>query len=100
MYAYQGCFADRRLSPLRRSAFRLQSPFLLIALALIALKTREPPSFALSKTSVRDRIKSIDYLGSIFLVGFSGCLVLSTSMKETQGLAWGDAKVWGLLVAR
>lgn len=44
-----------------------------------------------------DKLRRIDFLGSITLVGAVGCLLLGFSLKSTEEMAWSDPFVVGLL---
>lgn len=84
----------------RRVAFLVQSPFLLFALYLLHLKIREPESFLVSSklTSTREKMRRIDYLGSLTLVLAIGSLLVGMSLKTSSGASFSDVKVWGLLL--
>ncbi|KAL7415709.1 MFS general substrate transporter [Mrakia frigida] len=82
-----------------RVAFLMQSPLLIGSLFILWLKIREPASFTSETFSHRQKLARIDYLGSLTLVGSIGCLLLGMSLKTTQNAAWGELRVWGLLVA-
>lgn len=107
-----------------RIAFLCQSPLLLFGVFIIFIKCQEPKSFLDSPTSGWEKVKRIDYLGSITLVGGIGTLLLasvsisdshvskgradssascrncSMSLKTTSRLAWSDPTIYGLLIAR
>jgi hypothetical protein len=44
------------------------------------------------------RLRRIDWLGSLTLVAFVAPLLAGFSLKATDDLTWGDARVWGPLV--
>jgi Fungal trichothecene efflux pump (TRI12) len=46
-----------------------------------------------------DRLRRIDILGSITLVGMVGCLLLGISLKTTEELPWLHPLIYGLLIA-
>ena len=46
-----------------------------------------------------DKIRRIDFLGSVTLVGTVGCLLLGFSLKTTEELPWSNPLIWGLFVA-
>lgn len=49
--------------------------------------------------SAYDKLRRIDFLGSITLVGTVGCLLLGLSLKSTEELDWSHPLIWGLLVS-
>jgi CHASE2 domain-containing sensor protein len=49
--------------------------------------------------SLSDRLRRIDLLGSITLVGMVGCLLLGFSVKTTERLPWTHPLIYGLLIA-
>ena len=49
--------------------------------------------------STSDKIRRVDWFGSITLVGTVGCLLLGFSLKSTEELPWTHPIVWGLFVA-
>lgn len=48
---------------------------------------------------VIDKLRRIDFLGSLTLVGTIGCLLLGFSLKTTEELPWSHQLVWGLFIA-
>jgi hypothetical protein len=48
---------------------------------------------------VYDKLRRIDYLGSLTLVGAVGCLLLAFSLKTTEEMEWSHTLIWSLLVA-
>jgi hypothetical protein len=72
---------------------------LIFSFILVALKVniKLPPE--VENSSFRDRVRRIDFLGSLTLVGTVGCLLLGFSLKSTEELAWSNPIVWGLFVA-
>jgi predicted MFS family arabinose efflux permease len=85
-----------------RTAFLMQSPILATSLVLLYLKIREPRSFLQGdkQLSNREKLRRIDYLGSLTLVCAIGCLLLGMSLKTSKGASFSDVKVWGLLIGR
>lgn len=49
--------------------------------------------------STYDKIRRIDFVGSLTLVGTVGCLLLGFSLKSTEELPWSHPLIWGLFVA-
>lgn len=79
----------------------MQSPFLITSLVLLYLKIAEPKSFLeADKLSLHEKLRKIDYLGSLTLVSAIGCLLLGMSLKTSGGVSFSDDRVWGLLVGR
>lgn len=49
--------------------------------------------------SLPDKLRRIDFLGSITLVGTVGCLLLGFSLKSTEEMDWDHPFIVGLFVA-
>lgn len=48
---------------------------------------------------IADRLRRIDFLGSLTLVGTVGSLLLGFSLKSTEEMAWSHPLIWGLFIA-
>jgi len=100
----------------RRSAFLLQvsigddikiakinavikTPVLTFSFILVALKVNVKLPYELQHESTSDKLRRIDFLGSLTLVGTVGCLLLGFSLKSTEEMSWSHPLIWGLLAA-
>jgi len=82
-----------------RSAFLLQTPVLTFSFILVALKVNVKLPYELQHESTSDKLRRIDFLGSLTLVGTVGCLLLGFSLKSTEEMSWSHPLIWGLLAA-
>ncbi|KZP24647.1 vacuolar amino acid permease [Athelia psychrophila] len=82
-----------------RAAFLLQTPILIFSFILVAVKVNIRLPAEIEDQPISDRLKRIDFLGSLTLVGTVGCLLLGFSLKSTEELAWSHPVIWGLFVA-
>ncbi|EJT97595.1 vacuolar amino acid permease [Dacryopinax primogenitus] len=90
-----GGFLNDRLG--WRWAFLIQIPFLVLSYVIVLFKvTIHLPSQA---QSLSEKIKRIDYLGSLTLVLAVGCSLLGISLNTSEELPWTHPAVWGLLLA-
>ncbi|KAG8935126.1 hypothetical protein FRC02_008477, partial [Tulasnella sp. 418] len=79
-----------------RSAFLCQIPVLLTSIFLVATKLNIVlPS---RSESARERLKRIDYAGSITLVLAVSSLLLAVTFNSSAGVPWSNPSVWGLLL--
>ncbi|KAJ8468186.1 hypothetical protein ONZ45_g6 [Pleurotus djamor] len=81
-----------------RSAFLFQAPILLFSFVLVALKVNIELPQEIQDEPVRQKLRRIDFLGSLTLVGAVGSLLLGLSLKSTEELPWSDPLIWGLLL--
>jgi MFS family permease len=84
---------------IRRAAFLLQIPILIFSFALVVIKVNIELPFDVQNQSLSDRLRRIDFFGSLTLVGTVGCLLLGFSLKSTEELSWSNPLIWGLFVA-
>jgi uncharacterized membrane protein len=70
---------------------------LLFSFVLVAIKVNIPLPDEVAKQPMRDRLRRIDYLGSLTLVATIGSLLLGISLKSTEELAWSHPLISGLL---
>lgn len=63
----------------------------------MAIKVNIPLPDEIAKQPIRDRLRRIDYLGSLTLVTTVGSLLLGISLKSTEELAWSHPLICGLL---
>ncbi|KIM91030.1 hypothetical protein PILCRDRAFT_160549 [Piloderma croceum F 1598] len=81
-----------------RAAFLLQTPILIFSFILVALKVNIELPFEVQNQSLYDKLRRIDFFGSLTLVGTVGCLLLGFSLKTTEELSWSNPLIWGLFV--
>ncbi|KAF8974403.1 vacuolar amino acid permease [Flammula alnicola] len=82
-----------------RSAFYMQTPVLIFSFVLVATKVNIQLSDEVQSQRLSDKLRRIDFLGSLTLVGAVGCLLLGFSLKSTEDMAWSNPFVFGLLTA-
>ncbi|KAH9951778.1 vacuolar amino acid permease [Amylocystis lapponica] len=82
-----------------RSAFLLQMPILAFSFVLVIAKVSIKLPDEIQNQSMHVKLRRIDWLGSLTLVGTVGCLLLGFSLKSTEELPWSHPLIWGLLVA-
>lgn len=82
-----------------RSAFYMQTPVLLFSFVLVATKVNIRLPDDVQNQSSSEKLRRIDFLGSLTLVGAVGCLLLGFSLKSTEEMEWSDPFVAGFLVA-
>ncbi|KAF9569492.1 vacuolar amino acid permease [Agrocybe pediades] len=80
-----------------RSAFYMQTPILLFSFVLVATKVNIKLPDEVQNQRLSDKLRRIDYLGSLTLVGAVGCLLLGFSLKTTEEMAWSDPIIVVLL---
>ncbi|PWN47285.1 MFS general substrate transporter [Violaceomyces palustris] len=79
-----------------RQAFLFQVPFLLVGGICIALFVNIP--MASNEQSLSEKLRRIDFLGSLTLVSGTTCLLLAMSFLSSDDVPFSDPKVWGLLL--
>ncbi|KAH9482854.1 Multidrug resistance protein fnx1 [Psilocybe cubensis] len=82
-----------------RSAFYMQAPVLLFSFVLVATKVNITLPDAVQNQTLSEKLRRIDYLGSLTLVGTVGCLLLGFSLKSTEEMRWSDPIIVGLFSA-
>ncbi|KZO93226.1 MFS general substrate transporter [Calocera viscosa TUFC12733] len=88
-----GGFLNDRLG--WRWAFLIQAPLLLLSYTIVLFKVNvHLPT--LPQTNW-EKVKRIDYLGSLTLVCAVGCSLLGISLNTSEELPWTHPAVWGLL---
>jgi hypothetical protein len=80
-----------------RFAFLFQGPILLLSFASILILVRIPLKAETAATPLRERLRRIDLLGSITLVGSIALFLLAVSFRTTEELPWAHPTVVGLL---
>lgn len=71
----------------------------MLSFVLVAVKVNIELPSELEPQSAVDRLRRIDFLGSLTLVGFIGCLLLGFSLKSTEEMPWSHPLIWGLFIA-
>ncbi|KAJ7742429.1 vacuolar amino acid permease [Mycena maculata] len=79
-----------------RSAFFFQAPVMLFSATLVAWKVNiQLPSDVLNEP-LHEKLRRIDILGSLTLVGTVGCLLLGFDLKTTEEIPWSHPLIYGL----
>ncbi|KAJ3790531.1 major facilitator superfamily domain-containing protein [Lentinula aff. detonsa] len=81
-----------------QAAFLFQAPILLFSFVLVSLKVNIQLPSDVQNQSLKDKLRRIDFLGSLTLVGTVGCLLLGFSLKTTEEMAWSHPLIWGLFI--
>ncbi|KAF8639934.1 hypothetical protein AX17_001184 [Amanita inopinata Kibby_2008] len=81
-----------------RAAFKMQTPILLFSFILVAIKVNIVLPDEVQNQSLADRLRRIDFLGSLTLVMAVGSSLLALSLKTSEEMPWSDPLIWGLLV--
>ncbi|KAG8955270.1 hypothetical protein FRC03_011230 [Tulasnella sp. 419] len=80
-----------------RWAFLCQIPILVISFILISIKVNvQLPS---QRQTTREKLKRIDYLGSLTLVLGVSSLLLAVTLNSSEEIPWSHPYVWGLLLS-
>ncbi|KAF7981627.1 hypothetical protein HWV62_32712 [Athelia sp. TMB] len=82
-----------------RAAFLLQTPIMVFSFILVAVKVNIKLPAEIEDQPIFERLKRIDFFGSLTLVGTVGCLLLGFSLKSTEEMAWSHPVIWGLFIA-
>jgi len=82
-----------------RWAFLIQIPLMVIAFFIISWKVNIPLPPGVRESSLREKMRRIDYLGALSLVAFVGCFLLPLALKNTEELPWNHPLIWGLFAA-
>ncbi|KAJ6599231.1 vacuolar amino acid permease [Mycena vulgaris] len=82
-----------------RSAFYFQAPLLIFSATLVAWKVNIQLPSDVQDQPLHEKLRRIDVLGSLTLVGTVGCLLLGFSLKTTEEIAWSHPLIYGLFVA-
>ncbi|KZT62381.1 MFS general substrate transporter, partial [Calocera cornea HHB12733] len=90
-----GGFLNDRLG--WRWAFLIQVPLLVLSYLIVLFKVNiHLPS---APQTTLEKVKRIDYLGSLTLVLAVGCALLGISLNTSEEMPWRHPLVWGLLLA-
>lgn len=68
-------------------------------MVVVATKVNIRLSDEVRSQTLAEKVRRIDFLGSLTLVGSVGCLLLGISLKTTEELPWTSSSVLGLLSA-
>ncbi|KAJ7095220.1 major facilitator superfamily domain-containing protein [Mycena belliarum] len=82
-----------------RSAFYFQAPLLILSATLVSWKVNIQLPPEVQGQPLHEKLRRIDVLGSLTLVGTVGCLLLGFSLKTTEEIAWSHPLIYGLFVA-
>ncbi|KAF7355174.1 Vacuolar amino acid permease [Mycena sanguinolenta] len=82
-----------------RSAFYFQAPLLIFSATLVAWKVNIQLPSDVQDQPLHEKLRRIDVLGSLTLVGTVGCLLLGFSLKTTEEIAWSHPLIYSLFVA-
>lgn len=74
-------------------------PLLVFSCILVTLKVSIKLPDEVQNQSIQSKLRRIDFLGCLTLVGTVGCLLLGLSLKSTEELPWSHPLIWGLLVS-
>jgi hypothetical protein len=77
----------------------LKTPVLIFSFTLVALKVNVKLPCEVQNQSLSDKLRRIDFLGSLTLVGTVGSLLLGVSLQSTEEVPWSHPLVWSFLVA-
>ncbi|KAL0581982.1 hypothetical protein V5O48_000040 [Marasmius crinis-equi] len=82
-----------------KSAFFFQAPILLFSFTLVIWKVNIQLPSEIEDLPLADKLRRIDFLGSLTLVGTVGSLLLGFSLKTTEELPWSHPIIYGLFIA-
>jgi len=72
---------------------------LIFSFVVVATKVNIKLPDDIQNQSLSDKLRRIDFFGSLTLVGAVGCLLLGFSLKSTEEMQWSNPLIIGLLVA-
>ncbi|KAJ7507587.1 major facilitator superfamily domain-containing protein [Mycena galericulata] len=79
-----------------RSAFYFQAPLLIFSATLVAWKVNIQLPSDVENQPLSEKLRRIDVLGSLTLVGTVGCLLLGFSLKTTEEIPWSHPLIYSL----
>ncbi|KAF7352928.1 Multidrug resistance protein fnx1 [Mycena venus] len=82
-----------------RSAFYFQAPMLIFSATLVTWKVNIELPSDVQDQPLHEKLRRIDVLGSLTLVGTVGCLLLGFSLKTTEEIPWSHPLIYGLFSA-
>ncbi|KIK08399.1 hypothetical protein K443DRAFT_1497 [Laccaria amethystina LaAM-08-1] len=81
-----------------RSAFYMQAPILLFSIVLVATKVNIQLSDEVQNQKLSEKLRRMDFLGSLTLVAAVGCFLLGVNLKTAEEYEWSDPLILGLLI--
>lgn len=72
---------------------------LVVSFILVATKVSIPLPDSVKEQNLFDRIRRMDFFGSVTLVGTVGSLLLGFSLKTTEDLSWSNPLIYGLFIS-
>ena len=72
---------------------------LIFSIVVVATKVNIQLPDEIQNQSLSDKLRRIDFFGSLTLVGAVGCLLLGFSLKSTEEMEWSNPLIIGLLIA-
>ncbi|KAF8631154.1 hypothetical protein AX15_002499 [Amanita polypyramis BW_CC] len=82
-----------------RAAFQMQAPVLVFSMVLVAIKVNVVLPDEVQHRTLADRLRRIDFLGSLTLVTTVGTFLLAFSLKASEEMSWSHPLIYGLLIA-
>ncbi|KAJ7179289.1 major facilitator superfamily domain-containing protein [Mycena filopes] len=79
--------------------FGWSAPLLIFSATLVAWKVNIQLPFEVQNQPLHEKLRRIDVLGSLSLVGTVGCVLLGFSLKTTEEIPWSHPLICGLFVA-
>ncbi|KAK0231094.1 vacuolar amino acid permease [Armillaria fumosa] len=81
------------------AAFYFQTPLLLFSFILVSVKVNIQLPYEVQNQTLYEKLRRIDGMGSLTLVGTVGCLLLGFSLKTTEEMPWSHPIIYGLFIA-
>jgi len=82
-----------------RAAFYMQTPILMFAFTVVAIKVNIPLPASVQQQSLSEKLRRVDVLGSATLATTVGCLLLGFSLKTSEELPWSHPLICCLFIA-
>lgn len=82
-----------------QAAFYFQTPLLLFSFILVSVKVNIQLPYEIQNQTLYEKLRRIDGMGSLTLVGTVGCLLLGFSLKTTEEMPWSHPIIYGLFIA-
>ncbi|KAK0242459.1 vacuolar amino acid permease [Armillaria nabsnona] len=82
-----------------QAAFYFQTPLLLFSFILVSVKVNIQLPYEVQNQTLYEKLRRIDGMGSLTLVGTVGCLLLGFSLKTTEEMPWSHPIIYGLFIA-
>jgi len=83
----------------RHCTNKTQSPVLLFSFLVVAAKVNIQLPSDVQNQCLSDKLRRIDVMGTLTLVGMVGCLLLGFSLKTAEELPWSHPLVYNLFIA-